>query len=124
MPSLLLLPTFFFHSSSSSSRRPLFTVLLFVVFLLHISSIISSSPWAFFLSSLFHRPLTKPKPTKSLLLISLNSHHCKIIETISQTLTIEKLQGMSMVDVQLIINWDEHWICEQEVYWYDGKRSK
>ncbi|KAL5849829.1 hypothetical protein ACOSQ3_007885 [Xanthoceras sorbifolium] len=32
--------------------------------------------------------------------------------------------GMSMVDVQLIINWDEHWICEQEVYWYDGKRSK
>ncbi|KAL5736247.1 hypothetical protein ACOSQ2_031035 [Xanthoceras sorbifolium] len=32
--------------------------------------------------------------------------------------------GMSMNDVQLIINWDGHWVCEQGVYWYDGKRSK
>ena len=26
--------------------------------------------------------------------------------------------------MQLIINWDGHWVCEQGVYWYDGKRSK
>ncbi|KAL5791015.1 hypothetical protein ACOSQ2_005903 [Xanthoceras sorbifolium] len=31
---------------------------------------------------------------------------------------------MSMVNIQLIINWDGHWVCGQGVYWYDSKRSK